>query len=59
MIAQGVGWAPKPVGMFWRRQYSCAYAEIQNPDHPTHSLVTTLIGPILISVKCYEEEIYD
>jgi len=45
--------------MFWRRQNSHAYAGIQNPDHPAHILVTTLTGPILISVKSYKEETYD
>jgi len=59
MIEQCAEWVLEPVKMFWRRQNSHAYAGIQNPDHPAHILVTTLTGPILISVKSCKEKIYD
>ena len=59
MIVQGAVGATEPVEMFWRRQNSHAYAGIQNPDLPAHILVTTLTGPICISVQSYKEEIYD
>jgi hypothetical protein len=42
---------PRASLMFWRRQNCHACAEIQDPDHPAHSLVTKLTGTIVISVK--------